>query len=157
MGTGRRLQRRTLEVTVTVQTGMVEPMLDAADVADRIDNLRRINEVTHADRLRIRKIMDGGAGAIEALLGDNVHLKNDDLPAANMMDSGLTRLAQRLGQAPDVKVDPRVDRDSKRERTRVAKRQRIVAGYDYHSKLEMQLPQAGRSLPGYGFAVRTLR
>lgn len=132
-------------------------MLTSAEVVERIENLRRVNLQPRAARTRIRAIMNGGAGAITALLGPNTKLKGDDLPVANMLDAGLSRLAQRIGKAPDVKVDPRVDRDSNRERSRSAKRQRIVNSYDHNDKLAMQLPQVGRWLPGYGFVVWLLK
>lgn len=134
-------------------------MLDKAEVLERADELRQLNQPLLADRERIRAIMNGGRGGITALLGDKAAraMGTDDFPVVHLLDSGLARLAQRLGRAPDLKVDPRKDRDSQREKDRAEKRRRIVSAYDFNSRLELDLPQAARWLPGYGFAVWVIR
>lgn len=127
--------------------------LAAAEVAERVTNLREAHQPYLRDRLRIRQIMNGGDGAIRALMGERAAAKlgQEDLPVVHLMDSGLTRLAQRLGRPPDVKVDPDATRDTQKARNEAEKRERIVDGLDYQTKLEMTLPFAGRWLPGYGF------
>jgi len=132
-------------------------VLTAGEVCERVDELRSLNEMVMPQRARIRAIMNGGAEAIKALLGGDTKLKSQDLPIPPLFESGLSKLAQRVGRRPDCKVDPRADRDSQKERARTAKRQRIVHGLDELGRLEMQLPQVGRWLPGYGFAVWTIK
>lgn len=129
------------------------PILSADDVAERVDDLRSAHAKYTSDRVRIRQIMNGGSEAIVALLGQRsaAKLNERDLPLVHLMDSGLTRLAQRLGKAPNVKVDP--DRDTKKAKTRALKREHILAGLDYQTRLDLSLPYAARWLPGYGFAA----
>lgn len=133
--------------------------LSKSEALERANTLRNLNQPYLADRTRIRAIMNGGRAGIQALLGAKAaaSLGSDDFPVVHLMDSGLTRLAQRLGRAPDLKVDPRQDRDSDREKDRAEKRRRIVSAYDHNSRLELDLPQAARWLPGYGFAVWVIR
>lgn len=104
-----------------------------------------------SDRVRIRQIMNGGSEAIIALLGQRsaAKLNERDLPLVHLMDSGLTRLAQRLGKPPDIKVDPA--KDTKAAKKRALKRENILAGLDYQTRLDLALPYAARWLPGYGF------
>ena len=127
--------------------------LRAEDVAERISDLREAHQPYLRDRIRIRQIMNGGTGAIAALMGERAaaRLGQEDLPVVHLMDSGLTRLAQRLGRPPDVKVDTASDRDTQKARKEAEKRERIVDGLDYQTKLSLTLPYAGRWLPGYGF------
>ena len=125
-------------------------------VLERVDALRADNAPYQAQRARIRAIMNGGLEGIKALLGPGVEVPQNDLPVVHLLDSGLTRLAQKLRHRPDVKVDPRNDRDSAREHDAAAKRERIVEAYDYNSRIELDLPQVSRWLPGYGFAVWVL-
>lgn len=108
-------------------------------------------------RNRIRNIMDGGNAAVAALLGEAWAETVDGMPVANLMLSGMTRLGQKLGRRPDVKVDPPVSNDSDRARERAERRERIVESYDFDSKLELKLPQVGRWLPGYGFATMVIQ
>ena len=107
-----------------------------------------------SDRIRIRQIMNGGSEAIVALLGQKAatRLGEQDLPVVHLMDSGLTRLAQRLGRAPDVKVDPSSrEPNSEKARSAAQKREAILASLDHQTRFELTLPYAGRWLPGYGF------
>jgi hypothetical protein len=111
---------------------------------------------SHA-RHRIRSILDGGPGAITALLGDQMgNLGVQDLPWVNFIHSGITALAQKLGQVPEARVSPPHDTDNEAPRKRAEKRERIVTAYDEYDRLELQLPQVGRWLPGYGFSVWTI-
>lgn len=125
--------------------------LSADEVTERIAALRTANAPTFRDRMRIRQIMNGGADAILALLGPTAAAKLDaqDLPIVNMFDSGITKVAQRLGRPPDAKVDP--VNDQKTERKAARKREDILATLDYQSRMPSMLPWAGRWLPGYSF------
>lgn len=134
------------------------PVLGAEAVAERVDDLIGAWSPAMTDRLRIRQLMDGGREAIVALLGPRgaARLGGDDLPVAHLMDAGLQRLAQRLGRMPDVRVDPAGHRDSEANRKAAEKRQRLIQGLDYQTRLELTLPYAARWLPGYGFACWTI-
>jgi hypothetical protein len=127
-------------------------MLSGDEVRERIDDLRNAHAPFIRDRIRIRSIMNGGVEGIRALLGPKAatRLGSEDLPVVHLMDSGLTRLAQRLGRAPDAKIDVPVDAKLK-ERKSAEKRERILVGLDYQTRFELTLPQAGRWLPGYAF------
>ncbi len=132
-------------------------MLDPAEVSERIDDLRKAHAVSMRDRVRIRQIMNGGIDAIIALMGQKAanKLGQEDLPVVNMFDSGLTRLAQRLGQAPDIKVD-KGDKDTQREQKLAQTRENILVSLDYQTRLELTLPFAGRWLPGYALVPWTI-
>lgn len=106
-------------------------------------------------RDRIKAVLNGGRGAVIALLGER--LDERDVPAAPFIDSGLQRLSQKLGHRPDIKVDSRRDKDNQTQRYRAEKRERIVEAYDENSELDLDLPQASRWLVGYGFAVWVVR
>lgn len=130
---------------------MPEP-LNRDEVRERIDDLRKAHAPFMRDRIRIRSIMNGGVEGIRALMGPKAAAKlgAEDLPVVHLMDSGLTRLAQRLGRAPDAKIDITVDAKPS-ERKAAEKRERILVGLDYQTRFELTLPQAGRWLPGYAF------
>lgn len=133
--------------------------LAADEVADRIEALRNAHAPWMRDRIRIRQIMNGGTGAIAALLGSKAAAKlgEEDLPIVHLMDSGLNHLAQALAQPPDTKVDPVIGKaDATKARTAAEKRERIVAGLDYQTRLTLSLPYAGRWLPGYAFCPWTI-
>ena len=123
------------------------------EIYDRIDYLRSINRDALADRSRIRDIMNGGEAAVRALLGNSIDVEYHELPAPNLFLSALERFAQKLGRTPDLKVDIMNEKDSERARKKSEKIERIVTSYDKFQKLNMQLPQVGRWLPGYGFVV----
>jgi hypothetical protein len=129
-------------------------MPSAKDIADRAGELKKRHDTAFTSRQRVRAILNGGVGAIQALLGSNV--TDADLPWPNLMLSGLTRLAQKIGDVPTVTCLPPTTTDSERARKRSEKRERIVRAYDTYDRMELQLPQVGRWLPGYGFAVWTL-
>lgn len=124
---------------------------DANYYLQRASHLRSLNQPWEEDRVRIKAIMDGGEGAVKALLGDS--RIGRDLATVNLMESGLTRTAQKLGVAPTLKVPPPLGQESDRSRSKAGKRQRLVTAYDDLTELDMDLPQVGRWLPGYGFAV----
>lgn len=122
------------------------------EVIGRIMELRGLNEPQWSTRDKIRKILNGGVEGISALVGKDISPNDPDLPAVNLMLNASQRLGQKLGRRPDVKVDPPISNDSERARKSAEKRARIVESYDSLARLELQLPQVGRWLPGYGFA-----
>ena len=127
--------------------------LNNDEIYNRIDYLRSINNDALVDRSRIRDIMNGGEAAVRALLGKSVDVEYHELPAPNLFLTALERFAQKLGRTPDLKVDILNEKDSERARKKSEKIERIVTSYDRFQKLNMQLPQVGRWLPGYGFIV----
>ena len=136
--------------------------MDFADIKLRADQL--VQESDQMDRRRIRAIMNGGAEGVQAVLGWGVNgpdIEIDeldvDLPTANIMWSGLERLAQRIGRMPTLKTDMIPTKDTSTARKKAEKRHRIVSGWDDMSRLEMQFPQIGRWLPGYGLTFHTIR
>jgi hypothetical protein len=86
----------------------------------------------------------------------NLSREQPDLPWPNLIHSGITALAQKLGHIPEARVTPPHSTDSEAPRRRAEKRERIVDAYDDYDRMELQLPQVGRWLPGYGFAVWTV-
>ena len=129
-------------------------MRHADDILRRAGELKRDHDTSAKSRSKVRAILNGGLPAIQALLGD--HVTDENLPWPNLMLSGLTRLAQKIGNRPDVRVDPPDDTDNETPRKRAERRERIVEAYDLDDRIELQLPQVGRWLPGYGFAVWTI-
>jgi hypothetical protein len=132
----------------------------------RVDALRALNTDFVHDKQRIRQIMNGGAQGIAAIMAwdqgkgssgkMNSNSLGSDLPAANMMASGVERLAQKIGAVPTLKM-PYGNRDSDRARKQAEKRERIVEGWDHLSNVRMQFPQVGRWLPGYAYCAWVIR
>lgn len=118
------------------------------DILSRVDELRDLNEPHVRMRRVTRAIMNGGADAVAALVADS---EMEHLPAANLLHSGMERMAQKMSRPPQVRVDAPATTDSARARDRAEKRERIVDAYDRASHLEMQMPQAARWILGYGF------
>jgi len=105
-------------------------------------------------KARIKAILNGGPDGIKALLGDTMETADADLlPAPNMLQSGIDRLAQKISGIPQVRVDIPNDVDSNRAKVRAEKLERIVTSYDEKQNLVLQLAQAARWLPGYGFCA----
>jgi len=103
---------------------------------------------------RIKAILNGGPDGIKALLGDTMETSDADLlPAPNMLQSGIDRLAQKISGVPQVRVDVPNEVDSARAKNRAEKLERIVTSYDEKQNLNLQLAQAARWLPGYGFCA----
>lgn len=127
------------------------------EVCERVLELREFNRDTWPDRLAVKQVMDGGREAVAALLGSRVSDRDMRLPVANLMLSGGTRLAQKLGTLPDVKIDPPLDNDSDNALKATEKKVRILSCMDELSELSMMLPQLGRWLPGYGYSVVVVR
>ena len=133
-------------------------MKTAEEVYNRVYELRSQHSDVIAEKDKIRAIMNGGADGIKALLGKQMRdMDYNQVPAPNMLHSAMERFAQKLGRAPDLKVDIFNDKDSERAAKRAEKLERIVHAYDELQKVELQLPQVGRWLPGYGFAVWVLK
>ncbi|MEN8233789.1 MAG: hypothetical protein ABFR89_02560 [Actinomycetota bacterium] len=132
------------------------------EVSDRVDTLRQLH--VDSDRERIRAVMDGGAEGIMAVLtwgADDPAAEAAklglDLPTANIMWSGLERLAQRIGRMPTLKTDTIPVRDTSKAREAADKRHRVVTGWDEIDRFEMQFPQMGRWLPGYSFTMQRIK
>ena len=123
-----------------------------------VTNLHYDNQSAYSTRGRIRAIMNGGPDGILALLGDQLKGFQDyQIPVPNLMMSGLEHLSQKIGRIPNLKVDVPNNKDSDRARAKADKIARIVTSYDDTQKLDLQMPQVGRWLPGYGFAVWVIR
>ena len=105
-------------------------------------------------KARIKAILNGGADGIKALLGNTMETSDADLlPAPNMLQSGIDRLAQKISGIPQVRIDVPNENDSQRSKYRAEKIERIVTNYDEKQNLTLQLAQAARWLPGYGYCA----
>ena len=103
---------------------------------------------------RIKAILNGGADGMKALLGNTMETSDADLlPAPNMLQSGIDRLAQKISGIPQVRIDVPNENDSQRSKVRAEKLERIVTNYDEKQNLTLQLSQAARWLPGYGYCA----
>jgi hypothetical protein len=132
--------------------------MNTSELQDKITQLHYDNQDNHAMRGRIRSIMNGGPSGILALLGDQVKGFQDwQVPMPNLMMSGLEHLAQKIGRIPNLKVDVPNNKDSERARQRADKIARIITAYDDVQRLDLQMPQVGRWLPGYGFAAWVIK
>ena len=128
------------------------------EIQYQITQLHYDNQSAYSTRGRIRAIMNGGPDGIMALLGDQIQGFQDfQIPVPNLMMSGLEHLSQKIGRIPNLKVDVPNNKDSDRARAKADKIARIVTSYDDTQKLDLQMPQVGRWLPGYGFAVWVIR
>ena len=124
----------------------------------QITQLHYDNQSAYSTRGRIRAIMNGGPDGLLALLGDQIKGFQDfQIPVPNLMMSGLEHLSQKIGRIPNLKVDVPNNKDSDRARAKADKIARIVTSHDDTQKLDLQMPQVGRWLPGYGFAVWVIR
>ena len=127
-----------------------EEIIDAAQelVAGTPSDSRQLS------KYRIRAILNGGADGIRALLGNQMDTADADLlPAPNLLQSGIDRLAQKISGVPQVRVDVANNNDSSRAKNRAEKIERIVTAYDEKQRLNLQLAQAARWLPGYGYCA----
>jgi hypothetical protein len=136
--------------------------MDNTELQERIDAL--VGMHNRYDRRRIRAVMNGGAEGVQAVLSWSqtgpIKEAQDlgvDLPTANIMWSGLERQAQRIGRMPTLKTDMIPTKDTNKARKMAEKRHRIVTGWDEMSRMELQFPQIGRWLPGYGFTYHKIR
>ncbi len=137
--------------------------MSVAEIVERATYLKGLANIT--DRTRIRDVMNGGAPGVRAVLNSSeMNRKLDlpsgfgiDLPTANIMYSSLERLAQRIGRQPTIKTDMIPTKDSKPARKKAEKRARIVSAWDENDSMELQYPQIGRWLPGYGYTLHVIR
>jgi len=124
------------------------------DILDRTRFLKEMHDEALPDRARFRAIINGGENGIKALLGQSISSMDADmLPAPNLLLSALDRLAQKIGRVPALDVHITNPRDSERNKKKKDKLERIVTSYDQFQKLDLQLPQVARWLPGYGFCA----
>ena len=142
-------------------------MKSAEHIIDRANILKGMSN--GQDRARIRAVMNGGATGVQAVLSGGTPFQGPgsgkgadsnlgvDLPTANIMHSGLERLAQKIGRAPVLKTDMIPTKDTDKARKMAEKRARIVSGWDDITRMELQYPQMGRWLPGYGFTLHVIR
>lgn len=130
---------------------------DASYVQRRVERIKALHRNVSAHRTTVHKILGGGRESILALLGSDTKLRDEYLPAANLMHSGMTRLAQLLGHMPDTKVDPPTNRDSDRARDHAEFVENVVQSYDQRSAVEMDLPYIARWLPAYGYAFASVK
>ena len=121
-------------------------------ILDRAVYLRNMHQDALPDRHKFKSILNGGEKGIAELLG-TTKVDSGNLPAPNLMLSVLDRLAQKIGKTPSTEVQITNARDSGRNKVKKEKIERIVSSYDSMQKLELQLPQVARWLPGYGFSV----
>ncbi len=128
------------------------------EIQYQITQLHYDNQSAYSTRGRIRAIMNGGPDGLLALLGEQLKGFQDfQIPVPNLMMSGLEHLSQKIGRIPNLKVDVPNNKDSDRARAKADKIARIVTSYDDTQKIDLQMPQVGRWLPGYGFAVWVIR
>lgn len=130
---------------------------DASDALEAAAALKANMDFAAKSRWRVRAIMDGGAPALQALLGDTLDDEGkpiEDMPWANWMLTALNKLAQKIGELAKVRVD--ADSDDEGPRLRAEKKRKTVLGYDEMDRMELQLPQIGRWIPGYGYGVWTI-
>ena len=123
-------------------------------IIDRATNLKKMHDDSLIDRSRFRNILNGGENGIRDLLGPGMDgMDSYTLPAPNLLLSALDRLAQKIGKVPTLDVHITNARDSQRNKGKKDKLERIVTAFDKMQRLDLQLPQVARWLPGYGFAV----
>jgi hypothetical protein len=124
------------------------------EIIERASYLKRMHDDALIDRARFRAILNGGEDGIRQLLGPGLdNNESHTIPAPNLMLSALDRLSQKIGKVPSLDVHITNARDSQRNKVKKDKLERIISAYDNMQRLELQLPQVARWLPGYGFAV----
>ena len=105
-------------------------------------------------KARIKAILNGGSEGMKSLLGNSMDAEDADLlPAPNLLQSGIDRLAQKISGVPQVRVDILNGNESERAKFQAEKLERIVTSYDAPQNLTTQLAQASRWLPGYGYCA----
>ena len=133
--------------------------LDIKNYKEIVDNASFLvngkpNKDRQIQKARIKAILNGGPDGMKALLGDKMESADADLlPAPNMLQSGIDRLAQKISGIPQVRVDILNHNSSDRAKFRAEKLERIVTSYDEKQNLSLQLGQAARWLPGYGYCA----
>ena len=133
--------------------------LDIKNYKEIVDNATQLvtgkpTKHRQVQKARIKAILNGGADGMKALLGNKMETSDADLlPAPNMLQSGIDRLAQKISGVPQVRVDILNHNTSDRAKVRAEKVERIVTSYDENQNLNLQLAQVARWLPGYGYAA----
>ena len=133
--------------------------LDIKNYKEIVDNATQLvtgkpTKSRQVQKARIKAILNGGADGMKALLGSKMETSDADLlPAPNMLQSGIDRLAQKISGVPQVRVDILNHNTSDRPKVRAEKVERIVTSYDENQNLNLQLAQVARWLPGYGYAA----
>ena len=85
--------------------------LDIKNYQEIVDNATQLvsgkpTKHRQVQKARIKAILNGGAEGMKALLGNSMETSDADLlPAPNMLQSGIDRLAQKISGVPDVRVD----------------------------------------------------
>lgn len=131
-------------------TDFTNPTKRAEQIVERVQELFHLNTISNTNRSKIRDIMNGGPAGIARLVGRELNENlSDMIPVANQILKAVDRMGQKIGPRPDIKVDP--TSDAERAVEYAGKRARILESLDRASGLELQLPQSGRWLPGYGF------
>lgn len=131
----------------------LRPMKSPDYIQSRVNDLRTLHHQGVVNRALMKAVMAGGRQTVEALFGKDTKLKDEHLPAANLIHSGMQRLGQQLGQVPVVKSEPPPNRHSERARDHAALIGRLVQQYDMTSRIELKTPRIGRWIAGYGFAL----
>ena len=133
--------------------------LDIKNYKEIVDNATQLvtgkpTKHRQVQKARIKAILNGGADGMKALLGNKMETSDADLlPAPNMLQSGIDRLAQKISGVPQVKVDILNHNTSDRAKVRAERLERIVTSYDEKQNLNLQLAQVARWLPGYGYSA----
>jgi hypothetical protein len=133
--------------------------LDIKNYKEIVDNATQLvsgkpTKSRQIQKARIKAILNGGADGMKALLGNKMETSDADLlPAPNMLQSGIDRLAQKISGVPQVKVDILNHNTSDRAKVRAERLERIVTSYDEKQNLNLQLAQVARWIPGYGYAA----
>ena len=125
--------------------------LDA--VIRRVAQLRQLHSYRDREKELIRAVCAGPEEGLKALLGNLKGVSAYSVPAANLVLSGLTRLGQKLGRPPDLRVDPPNQDDKQSAQKKAEKRARMVSAWDEEDNNEAILNQTGMWLPGYAFAA----
>ena len=133
--------------------------LDVKNYKEIVDNATvlvsgRPSKERQLQKARIKSILNGGVEGMKALLGEKMEASDADLlPAPNMLQSGIDRLAQKISGIPQVRVDILNHNTSDRAKFKAEKLERIVTSFDEKQNLSLQLGQAARWLPGYGYCA----
>ena len=133
--------------------------LDIKNYKQIVDNATQLvtgkpTKHRQVQKARIKAILNGGADGMKALLGNKMETSDADLlPAPNMLQSGIDRLAQKISGVPQVRVDILNHNTSDRAKVRAERVERIVTSFDEQQNLNLQLAQVARWLPGYGYAA----
>ena len=137
-------------------------MLQFAEILERADRLKMGHDAM--ERRRLRAVMNGGVEGVQAILGwgmdgpeTDLRDLGMDLPTANIIWSGMERLAQTIGRMPSLKIDTLPIKDNQTSRSKAEKRSRIIQAWDEMDRFELQFPQMGRWLPGYGFTFHVIK